>query len=113
MDHGPRRSESVGRGAAALVLACVLVAAIIVSVVLEHRTAPKTALGPLPIAAPVPGAPIFEPRVATRMALVASPLGVSPDGFARWLVRVRFASADGAATQLVSGGGHRVYADAR
>jgi hypothetical protein len=104
MDHGPRRSASVGRGAAAFVLACLVVAAIVVAVVLQHRTAPKTALGPFPTAAPAPGTPIFEPSVATRMSLDASPLGVSPDGFARWLVRVRFASADGAATHLVSGG---------
>jgi hypothetical protein len=104
MDHGPRRSGSIRRGATAFVLACVAAAAIVVAVVLEHRTAPKSALGPLPAAAPAPGAPLFEPSVATRMSLVASPLGVSPDGFARWLVRVRFAGADGAATRLVSGG---------
>ncbi len=41
---------------------------------------------------------------ARRMQLETSPLGADPDGNARWLVRVRFASAVGSATNLLKGG---------
>ncbi len=38
------------------------------------------------------------------MRLASEPLGVSPDGDAQWLVRVRFVARDGSPTQLLSGG---------
>ena len=87
-----------------LALACFIIVCVIVAVLFWKRTAPRTNVASSPTAAPPPGTPVFEPAPARRMSLEASPLGVSPDGFARWLVRVRFASADGAPVQLVSGG---------
>jgi len=68
------------------------------------RMPSRLASRPRPTAAPPPGTPVFEPLPAATMSLESLPLGVSPDGFARWLVRVRFAAAGGASTRLASGG---------
>ncbi len=57
-----------------------------------------------PAVARAPVGAVFEPEPATTMALRARPLGVTPDGFARWLVRAEFRARDGSPTRLVSGG---------
>lgn len=61
---------------------------------------------PRPAATPGPAASgaRFDPAPPARMRLVSEPLGISPDGLARWLVRVSFTGATGAPTTLVSGG---------
>ncbi len=104
MPRGSQRSGLPKRRVAVIALACVLAVCVVLAVVLWKRTAPKREVASSPTSAPPPGTPIFEPIPATRMSLDASPLGVSPDGFARWLVRVRFTGAGGAPVQLVSGG---------
>lgn len=48
--------------------------------------------------------PLFEPAPPRSMVLDQKPLGVSPDGTARWLVRVSFRDAQGKPTRLRSGG---------
>jgi hypothetical protein len=55
---------------------------------------------PLPTTSP----PAFSGSPAARIALDGRPLGIDPDGNARWLVRVRFSDASGAPTKLLHGG---------
>ncbi|HTV73431.1 MAG TPA: hypothetical protein VME66_07000 [Candidatus Acidoferrales bacterium] len=63
----------------------------------------------LVIATPAPG-PTATPAVlwssapATSLWLQTQPLGVSPDGAGRWLVRTRFRDARGKPTSLLNGG---------
>src|SRR5260370_27381672 len=53
---------------------------------------------------PAPTPIVWSGAAARRMELDTAPLGVSPDGRARWLVRVRFADEFGKATKLVHAG---------
>lgn len=60
---------------------------------------------PTPVPVPVaPGGAVFSPAPPARMVLDERPLGISPDGLARWLVRVGFRDADGRPTTLLRGG---------
>lgn len=53
---------------------------------------------------PYPSGPIFAGGRPARTVLHSAPLGVSPDGVARWLVRVAFVDAAGKATRVLHGG---------
>ncbi len=104
VSRGSQRSDTITRRVAVFALACSIALCVIVAVIFWKRTAPLKNVAAPPIAALPPGTPIFEPVAAANMSLDASPLGISPDGFARWLVRVKFSSADGTPVRLVSGG---------
>jgi hypothetical protein len=69
---------------------------------------------PIPIASPAPratvtpalaqGAPVFAGKPPAHLVVEGRPLDVDPDGNARWLVRAHFLDAQGAPTELLSGG---------
>lgn len=58
--------------------------------------------GRVPAPLPTPIAWVGSP--ANRMTLASQPLGIDPDGKARWLVRVRFVDSENRATGLLHGG---------
>ncbi len=91
----------------ALLLALVLAGALALTLARRHGMSltpfPHAHMGKAPPLG-AQGAPVFEPRAPTRMSLETAPLGVSPDGFARWLVRVRFWGPRGTPVRLVQGG---------
>jgi hypothetical protein len=66
------------------------------------RTPQRQPAAPAP--RPAAGGALFEPAPPARMLVAGEPLGLSPDGLARWLVRVSFRDASGNPTTLVSGG---------
>ncbi len=59
-------------------------------------------LGPVsPSPSPSPSGPIYAGNPAVRFTLVTHPLGVDPDGNARWLVETRFFDARGMPTRIL------------
>jgi hypothetical protein len=63
-----------------------------------------TAATPAPPPFGVPSPPVYSGAPPARMVLDDRPLGVSPDGTARWLVHVSFRDAQGHSTKLLEGG---------
>jgi hypothetical protein len=57
---------------------------------------------PTPTPSPMPAGIIYFGKPASRMTLVARPLGFDPDGNARWLVVTRFLDAQGDVTRIMA-----------
>lgn len=57
---------------------------------------------PTPAPAPTSTAPVYFGNPAARMSLDARPLGVDPDGNARWLVVTKFFDAQGNPTRIMA-----------
>ncbi|MDE2482767.1 MAG: hypothetical protein KGN02_11300 [bacterium] len=55
-----------------------------------------------PLPSPTPTGPIYAGNPAVRFTLESHPLGVSPDGAARWLVEARFFDANGMPTRILA-----------
>lgn len=96
------------RGTLAFALLAAFVLAVGVALVATHRNRNAYLGSPGVVPHRTLGAfanvPVFAPLPATAFALEAHALGVDPDGALRYLVRVRFTSANGEPTTLVRGG---------
>jgi hypothetical protein len=70
------------------------------------QATPVSQATPVPPVTPRPAASgaVFEPAPPARVVVDSRPLDFSPDGRARWLVRVAFRTADGRPTALLRGG---------
>jgi hypothetical protein len=69
---------------------------------LVAQLVPSPAPSPTRVPKPASTAPVYFGNPATRMALDARPLGVDPDGNARWLVVTKFFDAQGKPTRIMA-----------